>query len=78
MARNLSVGPSISSNSYINSILLPFSPNLNVCHLNCQSIKPSINYSKFDELKLILKDFFIDIFAVSETWLKPYISSCAV
>lgn len=43
-----------------------------------QSMKPSSNFSKLDELRPILVGSIFDIFGISESWLKPYISNRAV
>lgn len=75
MSPNENLGPIVSSNSYLKSVLLPFQNNLNVAHLNCRSIKPP---SKFDEIKSILKDNTFDLFAISETWLSSDISDRSI
>ena len=53
-------------------------PKLNVCglkisHLNTRSILP-----KIDSHRLLVKDNLFDVFAGSETWLKPSISDSEV
>lgn len=55
-----------------------YSGNFNAAHLNCQSIKPSGNYSKIEELKSIINCSLLDVFAVTETWLMPYVSSRSI
>ncbi|KAI8125992.1 RNA-directed DNA polymerase from mobile element jockey [Lucilia cuprina] len=78
MPYNLTAGPQLSVNSYFKTALQHHLGNFNAAHLNCQSIKPSANCSKFDELNALLTDGFFDVFAVTETWLKPYITCRAV
>ncbi|XP_046801036.1 uncharacterized protein LOC124418504 [Lucilia cuprina] len=78
MALDLSSGPSFSSGYYMRSVLHNHSQNFNIAHLNCQSIKPTSNYSKIDELRSFVNHSFLDVFAVTETWLKPDVSSQSV
>uniref|UniRef100_A0A1B0C2S2 Endonuclease/exonuclease/phosphatase domain-containing protein n=1 Tax=Glossina palpalis gambiensis TaxID=67801 RepID=A0A1B0C2S2_9MUSC len=51
---------------------------INVGHLNCQNISLSNWFTKLDELSNLLEDNIFDVFAVSETWLKNYLSDAAV
>ena len=41
-----------------------------VVHLNVRSL-----YKKIDQLRLLMQDTEIDIFTVSETWLKEHLNS---
>lgn len=75
MSFNENLGPVVSSNSYIKSVLDPFKDQLNVAHLNCRSIKPT---PKINELRSILKDNCFDLFAISESWLTQDIPDRAV
>lgn len=75
MSFNDNVGALINSNNHLKNILLPFKSEFKIAHLNCQSIRPSASSSKFDELKMLLDNSFFDVFAISETWLKPYVST---
>lgn len=78
MSFDINMGPVVSSHANINSFLGASVGKFYVGHLNCQSIRPSPNSVKFDELKSILSGSRFDIFAISETWLKPVVSSKAV
>lgn len=78
MSSNINMGPAISSNVYINNDLRACDDKLNVAHLNCQSIRPSLNSSKFDELRSILCGSRFDVFGISETWLKTTVLNSAV
>lgn len=75
MSLNENLGPIVSNNSYIKSVLFPYNNQLNVGHLNCRSIKAP---SKIDEIKSIVRDNTFDIFALSETWLASDISNRTV
>lgn len=76
MLGNDNIGPVLSSTSMV---ILPSqkSSELRIGHINCQSIKPGNNSVKFDEIKKIVSMNF-DIFGLSETWLKPYVSSSSL
>lgn len=78
MSSNINIGPVISGNVYINTDLRACDAKLNVAHLNCQSIRPSSNTSKFDEFKSILCGSRFDVFGISETWLKTTVLNSAV
>lgn len=74
---NVNIGPIVSGSS--TSILsVPQHPDrIRIGHVNCQSIKPSNYSTKFDEFSNIITDNF-DLIGLSETWLKPCISSSSV
>lgn len=72
------LGPVINDASYFQNELSRFENKLTFGHLNCQSIRPSNYNCKVDDLKSILVGSGLDIFAVSETWLKPYVSTKSV
>lgn len=74
MSSNLNLGPVVSNNTYIKSILRGCNDKLKVAHLNCQSMRPNVCSSKFDELKSILCDSMLDLVGLSETWLKSAVS----
>lgn len=78
MSFNDNIGPVVSSNSLLKTALYQFGNQFNVGHLNCQSIRPSLNSVKFDELKSILCNSLLDVVGISETWLKSDVSSLAV
>ncbi|XP_075155234.1 uncharacterized protein LOC142228619 [Haematobia irritans] len=46
--------------------------------MNCCSIRPSYNTSKFDDLKAVFGGSGFDAIGISETWLNENVSSCAV
>lgn len=78
MSSSDNLGPIVSGNSYLNTVLLPCQNHFKVAHLNCRSISPSANSIKLNELKSILSDNLFDAFALSETWLHDEISNRAV
>lgn len=77
MMANDNIGPIVSDNTFLKNILEGRSNCLNVGHANCQSICPS-NSTKLNELRTVMEGCYLDVFGVSETWLKPYISTKAV
>lgn len=78
MSLDANFGPVISNNLYIRSVLNSFDGKFNVAHLNCRSIRPSVNSTKIDELIPIIGDSMLDAIGITETWLKSDVSSCAV
>lgn len=52
--------------------------NLNIIHINAQSIVPGYNSVKLDEIRNTFEDGIFDIIAVSESWLKPCVLDNAV
>ncbi|XP_065356239.1 uncharacterized protein LOC135950637 [Calliphora vicina] len=78
MSVNLNIGPSFSDNPYIKSVLNPYMSYFKAGHINCPSLRPSADYSKIDELRSILSGSVLNVFGVTETWLKPYISTRSV
>lgn len=78
MSFNTNLGPTVSNGFYLRNKLRNFKNNIAFGHLNCQSIRPSAYNSKVDELKNILLDSGINLFAISETWLKPYVSTSSL
>lgn len=69
----MNIGPAISSGNTLRQMLQNCDRNLNVAHVNCQSISPALRSVKLDELKCILRDSGIHVMGLSETWLKPYV-----
>lgn len=69
-------GVAASDNSILVKNLQSKSDLLKVGHFNAQSLNPA--NSKFEEIKLILKDSLLDVVGVSETWLKSYITNKSV
>ncbi|KAI8120449.1 putative RNA-directed DNA polymerase from transposon BS [Lucilia cuprina] len=51
--------------------------NLNVVHINAQSIVPRANSTKLEEIRHIFKNNIFDVIAISETWLHHYILDSA-
>lgn len=78
MSSNINNGPVISNNLFINSDLHACDAKFNVAHLNCQSIRPSVHSSKFDELKSILSGSRFHAIGISETWLKSVVLNRAI
>ena len=78
MSADCNLGAFCSSNDYLKKSLSRFQKNLNLGHINAQSINPSAKSVKLNELKSIVKDKYLDIIEVSETWLKSYISTSSV
>lgn len=78
MSLDFNLGPIVSNNLYIGLVPRSYSDKFNVAHLNCRSIRPSLNSTKFDELKSVLCGSNLDVIGISETWLKSDISSHAV
>lgn len=72
------LGPIVNDNSFFRRSLTNYSNCLKIGHVNIQSLKPTLRASKFDEFKFILNDSLIDIFAVSETWLKSRITDSSI
>ncbi|XP_075150628.1 uncharacterized protein LOC142224726 [Haematobia irritans] len=69
------LGPIVHSNLYIATMLSPFQDCLNVSHWNCRSLKTP---GKIYELRDIVGNSALDIFAVSETWLSSEVPDNAV
>lgn len=63
-------GRAASDSSILKEVLFDKKRNLNIGHFNGQSINPNARPDKFDEIKEILKDCYLDVIGVSETWLK--------
>lgn len=56
-----------------------FSPNnLNIIHINSQSLCPRTSSTKLDEIRNVFDGEIFDVIAVSESWLKPFILNNAV
>ena len=72
------MGPIVSGNSYVKTVLQRDSDKFKAGHLNCRSLRPSIHSIKLDEISTILKDDTFDVFAVSETWLNENVPLRAV
>ncbi|XP_075162722.1 uncharacterized protein LOC142235352 [Haematobia irritans] len=68
----------VSCSSYFQNELVKYGNNLSFGHLNCQSIRPSCSSNKLDEIANILVDSTIDLFAISETWMKSPVSTKSV
>ncbi|XP_075150516.1 uncharacterized protein LOC142224618 [Haematobia irritans] len=52
--------------------------NMNILHINAQSIVPTSNSTKFDEIRTILVGQDFDVVGVSESWLKDFVVDNAV
>lgn len=74
MMDNINIaGVEASDNSILRRNLRSRKNNfLNVGHFNSQSILPTKRAEKFDDIKSIIQNSFLDIVGVSETWLKSY------
>lgn len=78
MLSDINLGPIVNNASYFETALTNYKNNLSFGHQNCQSIRPSDYNSKLDELKCVLMGSGIDIFCISETWLKSSVSSSSL
>lgn len=70
MTHNNNLGPIAGDNCILKNCLSPFSGNLNIGHINAQSLCPSNSNSKLEEFKNTFYDSGLDIIGVSETWFK--------
>lgn len=72
------LGPIVGNSSFFKNRLSQYSNCMSIGHLNCHSLRPSIYNTTLCELKNLICDSGFGLFAVSETWLKPYVSSKTV
>lgn len=70
MIHNYNLGPIASNNCLLKNNLSSFSENLNIGHINAQSLSPSNSNVKLEEFKNTFFDSGLDIIGVSETWFK--------
>ncbi|XP_075167910.1 uncharacterized protein LOC142240076 [Haematobia irritans] len=75
MTHNLNLGPVISDAQFFKDTFLDLPDKFKYAHLNFQSIRPSRYNNKLCELKSMLVGSNIDVFAISETWLKAIVSN---
>lgn len=75
---NSNLGEVVSDSSFLSSQLHDFSNNLNIGHLNCRSFKLDNNSHKIHEIRSILEGVNLDVVGISETWLKPDVSTKAI
>lgn len=71
MTHNYNLGPIAGDNLRLKNILSSYSGNLNIGHINAQSLCPSNSNAKLEEFKSNFMDSGLDIIGVSETWFKP-------
>lgn len=71
MIHNNNLGPIARDSSVLRSSISSFSDNLNIGHINAQSLSPSNSNTKLEEFKSIFNESGLDIIGVSETWFKP-------
>lgn len=72
---NNNLGPIASNNLYLKHLNRD---NLNLGHVNSQSICPNRNSTKIDELRNILSNLYLDVVGITETWLNDCILDTAV
>lgn len=75
MSYNINLGPVATDNTILKNFTSSFCRNLNIGHVNAQSLCPSTSNSKLEEFKNIFDDCGLDILGISETWFKPNIYS---
>lgn len=68
----------IHDNSFLCSRFNTVKDNLNIAHFNCQSFNLCERSSKLTEIRNIFEGSLLNIVGVSETWLKPEISTSKV
>ncbi|KAI8114821.1 hypothetical protein CVS40_12852 [Lucilia cuprina] len=73
---NNNLGPIANDNSILISNF--DSSNLNIAHLNAQSIIPIGNPAKMDEIRNIFRNSNVDVVGVSETWLRESVPDGAI
>ncbi|XP_075163384.1 uncharacterized protein LOC142236018 [Haematobia irritans] len=78
MTHNYNLGPIASDNSVLKNFSSSFSGNLNIGHVNAQSLSPSNSNAKIEEFKNTFFDSGLDIIGISETWFKPDIFSSSL
>lgn len=71
MTHNYNLGSIASDNCILKNCLSSSSENLNIGHINAQSLCPSNSNAKLEEFKATFFDSGLDIIGVSETWYKP-------
>lgn len=72
------LGPVIGDNSFLKTHFGNLKRNLNIGHINCTSFNLKPGSSKFSEIKNLLVDGVLNVFAVTETWLKETVSNGVV
>lgn len=75
---SVNLGPVVSDVREFSTYFKDSQSSLNVGHCNCQSIRPAIYSTKFSELRNLIQNSPLDIFAVTETWLKSHVSNTSV
>lgn len=75
MSFSTNLGEVFSNYSFLLNQLCNFRDNFNVGHENLRSYNLSKNSFKIHELTNILEEKDLNIFGVTESWLKPTISN---
>lgn len=75
MYHNYNLGPVARDISILQSNLSAHSENLNIGHVNAQSLNPSVSNTKLEEFKNIFMHSSLDIIGISESWYKSDIYS---
>lgn len=70
MHHNYNLGPIASDVSLLKSSLSAHSDNLNIGHVNAQSLNPSVSNVKLEEFKSIFMHSSLDVIGISESWFK--------
>ncbi|XP_037810201.1 uncharacterized protein LOC119602646 isoform X1 [Lucilia sericata] len=70
------IGPVASDNTILRNKLIK--GNLNIGHFNAQSISPSRNSAKIEEVRQILQGCYLDVVGISETWFRESLPDMAV
>lgn len=78
MYHNDNLGPIASDITFLQSNLSAHSENLNIGHVNAQSLNPSVSNTKFEEFKNIFMHSCLDIIGISESWFKSNIYSQSI
>ncbi|KAI8129514.1 hypothetical protein CVS40_1278 [Lucilia cuprina] len=73
---NSNIGPIASDNSILRANLPR--ENLNIAHFNAQSLSPATTSAKLEEIKSIVRDSYLDVIGVCETWFKSHVMDTAV
>lgn len=70
------IGPVASDNSILRANLKK--ENLNKAHFNAQSLSPGTTSAKIEEVRNIIRDSYLDVIGVSETWFSKHTLDKAV
>ncbi|KAI8124827.1 putative RNA-directed DNA polymerase from transposon BS [Lucilia cuprina] len=70
MPININLGPIAGNISSLEDCLFTYTNNLNIGHINAQSLNPSNSNAKLEEFKSVFKNSPLHIIGISETWFK--------